>query len=289
MLDLAVYGVVWGASIAFVTLALGLSWRVLGILDFGLAGVYALVGYVLYVLVGIYELSLWIAVPLALLSAPLAQLLIYRLIYAHFLATRQSLATVVLISLAVLYIIQNVIVLIFGSAGQVVITSMPVRVNLGVTSLLVTDLVLLASLAVTMIAIHLLLARTNLGLTLRGMAGNPDLAQTFGVNGDRVRQIVFGLSGLLVAIPAVIGSLYDPITPVMGFNPILFAFAGFVIASVRVGLGHIRYIVAGLLLGLMTGMSLIAIPSQWQLAVPFGAMVLITVVRFSTAPTQRTV
>jgi len=42
-------------------------------------------------------------------------------------------------------------------------------------------------------------------------------------------------------------------------------------------------------LGLVTGLSLLLIPSQWQLAVPFAAMVVVTIVRRNVGPVQRAV
>jgi branched-subunit amino acid ABC-type transport system permease component len=289
MLSLASFGAVWGASIAFVAVALGLSWRVLGILDFGLAAVYAVVAYLQYTAVRDFGIAVWLAAPLALIGGIALQFVIYRAVYAHFLRTRQSLATVVLLSLAVLYVCQNILVLCFGSAGQVILTTPPVRLQLGALSMLAIDLATVVSLLVVLGLLYLLFVRTRLGLAMRGMAVNPELARTLGVSPERVRAMTFCLTGAIVAVPAIIGSLYDPITPTIGFNPILFAFAAFVIASVRSGLGIAQYALCGVALGLVTGLSLLFIPSQWQLAVPFAAMVVVTVVRRNVGPVQRAV
>lgn len=279
MIDLIVFGLIWGVSVSFTAVALGTTWRILGMLDFGLAGVYAVVGYTLVLLHVFLNAPLWLAIPAALVVGPVLQAGFYRFVYAHFLRHRKPLAVLVLLGLAVLYICENAIALSFGSAGQLVLTSAPPYVAVGSVSLSIVDIVSALLLAAVALGLNLLFRFTGIGLALRAAASNPDLAQVFGVSLERVRLAIFALSGFLVAIPAILAALYDPITPTAGFNPLLFGFAALVIASVKVGVGIGPHMLAGLGLGLLTGMSLIVIPSQWQLAVPFVAMLLVSIVR----------
>lgn len=279
MIELIVFGLIWGVSVSFTTVALGATWRILGMLDFGLAGVYAIVGYTLVLLHVVLEAPLWLAVPLALLVGPVFQVGFYRGVYGHFLRNRKPLAVLVLLGLAVLYVCENAIALCFGSAAQLVLTVPPPRATVGAISLSIVDLISVLALAAVALALHLLFRFTGIGLALRAAASNPDLAQVFGVSLEGVRMAIFGLSGLLIAIPAVLAALFDPITPAGGFNPLLFGFAALVIASVKEGVGVGPHILAGLGLGLLTGLSLMVIPSQWQLAVPFATMLLVSIVR----------
>jgi hypothetical protein len=57
---------------------------------------------------------------------------------------------------------------------------------------------------------------------------------------------------------------------------------------VRTGMGVVAHAIAGIGLGVVTGLSLLIVPSQWQLAIPFGVMLLVTAVR-KNRPTQRSV
>jgi branched-subunit amino acid ABC-type transport system permease component len=279
MIDLIVFGLIWGVSVSFTAVALGTTWRILGMLDFGLAGVYAVVGYTLVLLHVVLGASLWLAIPAGLVVGTILQIGFYRFVYAHFLRNRKPLAVLVLLGLAVLYICENVIALSFGSAGQLVLTSAPPRIDIGTISLSIIDVISPSILIVVAVALYLLFRFSDIGLALRAAASNPDLAQVFGISLERVRMAIFGLSGFLVAIPALLATLFDPITPTAGFNPLLFGFAALVIASVRVGVGVGPHMLAGMGLGLLTGTSLIVIPSQWQLAVPFVAMLLVSIVR----------
>ena len=279
MIDLIVFGLIWGVSVSFTAVALGTTWRILGMLDFGLAGVYAIVGYTLVLLHVVLGTSLWLAIPVTLAVGAVLQVGFYRLVYAHFLRNRKPLAVLVLLGLAVLYICENIIALSFGSAGQLVLTSAPPRIDIGTISLSIIDVISPLILAAVALVLYLLFRFSGIGLALRAAASNPDLAQVFGIRLERVRMAIFGLSGFLVAIPALLTALFDPITPTAGFNPLLFGFAALVIASVKVGVGIGPHMLAGLGLGLLTGLSLIVIPSQWQLAVPFVTMLLVSIVR----------
>lgn len=289
MIELAVFGLVWGCSIAMMTLALGISWRVLRILDFGLAGVYAVAAYAQFLAIRLLEWPVWAGVLAALAAGVGIQCLAYFAVYAHFLRRKEGLATVVLLSLAVLYVLQNALILIFGSAGQMALMSAAPQVPLGGYTPPITDVVSVLALVVTVAALLLVFNRTSAGLTMKATADNAELAQTFGVSPQRIRLATFALAGLLASIPAAVGSLYEPVTPVSGFTPILFAFAAFVIAAVRKGLGIVEYAFAGLLLGLVTSVCLLVIPSKWQLAVPFAAMTLVTAMRRSAVSPLRAV
>ncbi len=288
MIDLLLFGLIWGVSVGFVAVALGTTWRVVGMLDFGLAGIYAAVAYTLLYCYERLQWPVWAAILAALAVGPLLQAVVYQLLYRRFLEQQKPLAVLVLLGLAVLYICENVIALGFGSAGQLVLTSEVPHVQLGGLNLSAIDGANLAALCAVVVALQMLFRLTGVGLSLRGAAANPLLASVFGVELGRVRLAVFALSGLLIAVPAVLASLYEPMTPSGGFTPLLFGFAALVVASVRIGMGVVAHALAGIGLGLLTGIGLLVLPSQWQLAIPFGAMLVITAVR-KNRPAQRSV
>lgn len=288
MIDLLLFGLIWGVSVGFVAVALGTTWRVVGMLDFGLAGIYAAVAYTLLYCYERLGWPVWAAILAALAVGPLLQAVVYQLLYRRFLEQQKPLAVLVLLGLAVLYICENVIALGFGSAGQLVLTSDVPHVKLGGLNLSAIDGANLVALCVVVVALQMLFRLTGVGLSLRGTAANPLLASVFGVELGRVRLAVFALSGLLIAVPAVLASLYEPMTPSGGFTPLLFGFAALVVASVRIGMGVVAHALAGIGLGLLTGIGLLVLPSQWQLAIPFGAMLVITAVR-KNRPAQRSV
>ena len=288
MIDLLIFGLIWGVSVSFSAIALGTTWRVVGMLDFGLAGVYAIVAYTLLYTSERLGWPIWLAVIAALAVGPLAQAAIYQLLYKRFLEKQKPLAVLVLLGLAVLYICENALALGFTSAGQLVLTSQAPRVTLGSVQLSLIDVISIAALCGVVVLLQMLFRFTGLGLSLRAVASNPLLASVFGVRLGTTRVAVFAMAGFLIAVPAVLASLYEPMTPSGGFTPLLFGFAALVVASVRTGMGVVAHALAGVGLGLLTGISLMVVPSQWQLAIPFGAMLLVTALRKNRA-VQRSV
>ncbi|MEO8559080.1 MAG: branched-chain amino acid ABC transporter permease [Rhodospirillales bacterium] len=288
MIDLLLFGLIWGVSISFIAVALGTTWRVVGMLDFGLAGVYAVVAYTLLYVYERLQWPIWAAIAVALVAGPLLQGAIYQLLYRRFLESQKPLAVLVLLGLAVLYVCENVIALGFGSAGQLVLTERTPRLQFAGIDLTLIDAISIASLCGVVVVLQVLFHFTGVGLALRGSASNAVLASVFGVQLSRVRLAIFSMSGFLIAVPAVLTSLYEPITPSGGFTPLLFGFAALVVASVRTGMGVFAHALAGVGLGLLTGLSLLVVPSQWQLAIPFGVMLLVTAVR-KNRPVQRSV
>ncbi|MDT7701201.1 MAG: branched-chain amino acid transport system permease protein [Pseudonocardiales bacterium] len=109
---------------------------------------------------------------------------------------------------------------------------------------------ILGALAIAVVALNLLLNRTELGLTMRATASRPDAAQMVGVDVDRVRLIAFSLSG---AMAAMAGAAVIPITFLQFDTTTSYAVSGFVAAVVG-GLGSIGgAVLGGLLLGVAEG------------------------------------
>jgi branched-chain amino acid transport system permease protein len=100
------------------------------------------------------------------------------------------------------------------------------------------------------VGLGLLLTRTELGLTMRATASQPDSARLLGVDVDRVRLFAFSLSG---AMAALAGAAAVPITFLQFDTTTSYAVSGFVAAVVG-GLGSITgAVLGGLLLGVAEG------------------------------------
>ncbi|WP_037062601.1 branched-chain amino acid ABC transporter permease [Pseudonocardia acaciae] len=107
---------------------------------------------------------------------------------------------------------------------------------------------ILALLAVAVLALTLLLTRTELGLTMRATASRPEAAELVGVDTDRVRLIAFALSGVMAALA---GASVVPITFLQFDTTTTYAVAGF-IAAVLGGLGSVGgAVLGGLALGVV--------------------------------------
>ena len=133
--------------------------------------------------------------------------------------------------------------------------------------------ILIVGTALAMVALLLALMRgTRLGLAIRALAENPDVARLMGVDVTLVTFFVSFVSGTLGAAAGIlIGLNYNAIQPYMGEAMMLKGFAVIIIG----GLGDIRgALIAGLILGLLEGLTAGYVTSTLKDAVGFLLLVL---------------
>ncbi len=112
----------------------------------------------------------------------------------------------------------------------------------GALTLRLDSLIVLASGLLSIVAVHLLINRTRLGLAIRAVAQDPDTARAMGVNFERTVMITFALGSALAALAGVGNGLYySEINFGMG---LLLGVIGFSAAVVG-GLGNIYGAILG--------------------------------------------
>lgn len=123
----------------------------------------------------------------------------------------------------------------------------PIAIGGAVVS--VTQVVILATTAVTLAFLMWLVNRTNLGRAMRATAENPRVAALMGIKPDTVISATFIIGAMLAAIAGVMwASNYGTVQHAMGFMPGLKAF----VAAVMGGIGNLAgAVVGGIALGLI--------------------------------------
>jgi branched-chain amino acid transport system permease protein len=121
--------------------------------------------------------------------------------------------------------------------------------NIGGAVINVTQILILAVTAVTLIGLTWLVNRTKLGRAMRATAENPRVAALMGVKPDMVISATFIIGAALAALAGVMyASNYGSVQHTMGFLPGLKAFT----AAVFGGIGNLAgAVVGGVLLGLI--------------------------------------
>jgi branched-chain amino acid transport system permease protein len=247
-LDLLVIGLVWGCTYAMMALGLTLVYGLLRVLHVAQATVFTLGAYVGLTVANATG-SLALAFPAAVLSACVAGVLIYRLVYEPLLDKPPFVPLVA--SIGLLIAMEDGFRLIFGPYG-LSLNSNPwfaTSVSLGELQLNVVQVVLVLTSVCSIAALAWLASSTRIGVGLRATVTDAPMAESFGVNRVQVRTATFlvasalaGVSGLLV------GMLNNLVEPGMGG---LIAYKGLAIIVLG-GLGSVSgTLVASLLFGLI--------------------------------------
>jgi branched-subunit amino acid ABC-type transport system permease component len=113
-------------------------------------------------------------------------------------------------------------------------------------------LMILAGAALAAFAVHLLLSRTRAGRAMRAMADDPDLARVTGVPVQGVIRLAWCVSAGLAAVAGVFLAIDTELTPMLGFNVLLAAFAAAILGGIGRPWGAA---LGGLILGMAEEMS----------------------------------
>ena len=153
-------------------------------------------------------------------------------------------ATLLIASFAVSYGLQNLAILIEGSAAKGVNVSTWLSESIQIGSLVIPklDLVTVGVTIVLLTGLGLFLQRTRIGVQMRAAAEDFRMARILGVKANTVIATAFAISGLLAGIGAILlVAQTGEVAPDIGSNPVLYAF----VATVLGGMGSLRGAVLG--------------------------------------------
>ena len=280
ILDIVVAGLLMGGIYALIAVGFSLQYGVARVLnishgEFIMLG--AFITWMLYKVLGVNPLvSLAICGPIILIIG----FLLYRTLFTRLRTSSESIGAYegssMLASFGLLFIIQNVAILIWGTDIKGY-SYLNFGVNLGGAIFAANRLVTLLFAVVIGAAFYLFLARTRLGKAIRAAAQDPGTAGLMGVNINHVLALCFGFGALMAGFGGTLISMCYPIQPTMGFQYTIIA----IIVVVLGGLGSmVGSFIGGFVLGLVG-----SIVSYWQPGLSLTAYYLLFIVLLLAKPT----
>lgn len=185
---------------------------------------------------------------------------------------------VLITAIGVSYLLENVFLLIFGSAARTFPQIMPKgTINLGCISIKYITVITLVVTAVCTAVLLFFINKTKLGKAMRAVSEDQGAAQLMGINVNTTVSLTFAIGSGLGAIAGVIyGCAYSLITPYIGLMLGIKAF----IAAVLGGIGSVPgAMVGGLMLGVAESLTIAYISSDFSDAVVFGILIIVLLVK----------
>ncbi|HKP18626.1 MAG TPA: branched-chain amino acid ABC transporter permease [Gaiellaceae bacterium] len=269
--------ITYGSQFALYALGIALIFGILGLINFAhgellMAGAYTivLIGQPPWPVVVIATVGIAIVFALAMERAAFRPL------------RGASPPTLLIASFAVSYGLQNLAILIEGSApkGKSISRWLSESFSIGSVSVPKLDPVTVGVTLVLLAALGLFLQRTRMGVQMRAAAEDFRMARILGVRANSVIATAFGVSGLLAGIGAyLLVAQTGEVSYDLGSNPVLYAF----VATVLGGMGSLRGAVLG---GYVFGAIFVLLQSYLPLelrsyrdAFAFGAVIVMLLVR----------
>ncbi|MEC7184124.1 MAG: branched-chain amino acid ABC transporter permease [Bdellovibrionota bacterium] len=275
-LELLIQGIVQGSLYGLMTLGLTLVYGLLRVLHVAHAGLFTLGGYV-GVLVTNQTGSFALAILLAMIFVGICGMGIYKFAYEPILK-RPPFVTLIA-SIALFIAMEEIFRIIFGPYGISYINP-PLADNLSILgmNLKIGEVVVILFSLVMLLFLSWLSNHTRTGIAWRATVSDPDMAQAFGINKNKVRYLNFFVGSALTATAGVfVALLNNLVEPTMGAVP---SYKGLAIIVLG-GLGNIRgTLIASLLLGVVESYGTIYLGKVLDRdAIAFGLLIIILMVR----------
>lgn len=267
-------GIRLGSIYAIIALGYTMVYGIAKMLNFAHGDVIMIGAYSAFVALYRANLPLPIALIISIIICTLLGVIIERLAYKPL---RQASSLAVLITaIGVSYFLQNLALLIWGSAAKI----FPTILDYGSINLFNDQLKLSYQMLITitvciviMILLNLFIKKTKIGKAMRACSEDKEAAALMGINVDNIISLTFAIGSGLAAIASILlCAAYPTVTPTLGSMPGIKAFTAAVIG----GIGSIPgALLGGLLLGVIEIIVKAYGLSELTDAIAFGVLILV--------------
>ena len=233
--------------------------------------------YMVYLFYHILELNLILSLLFALTISTFYGLANELLFYKHLRGKKESNIKMLILSLGVYIVSQNLISIFFGDDIKS-LSKGEVKVGNEFMGAYITDIqivTMLVSFVVLLFTLYLW-KKTKFGFAIRAIADNPELSQVFGIPKEKIILIAFGLGSFYAGLGGILVGFDTGITPTFGFSLLLYAIVVMIIGGVESLWG----IVAGaFILALVQNLTAYYIDTKWMDAITYGILIVFLIVR----------
>jgi neutral amino acid transport system permease protein len=224
-----------------------------------------------------WQVPLWIAAGIAVVMGAVLGASMERYIWRPLRRRHVALIQMFIVSIGLALVLRHVILVLFGAdRSRYAGFQIQEVVRLGPIAMPPRDLVIMGVAVVVLVLVACLLQFTRIGKAMRAVSDNRDLAESSGIDVDRVTLYVWGLGGGLAALGGVLYGLNQVVQYEMGFRLLLLMFAAVILGGLGTAYGAM---VGGIVVGLVAMLSTLWFPSQLMQAWALALMILMLLVR----------
>jgi branched-chain amino acid transport system permease protein len=293
--QLAVAGVIFGLIIAISSVGLSLIFGTTKMINFAhgdmvtFGAVVAMMFSTMTVFSSLHEVvenvpvlnlvanPLILATVVAVIGGGLLGLLLERFLWRPLRRRHVALIQMFIVTIGVSLILRHALLIVFGaSRSKYEQFRIQEPIDLGPFSITPRDLGILVIAVVVLVAVASMLQFTRIGKAMRAVADNRDLAESSGIDVNRVTLYVWGMGGALSALGGVLLGLNQTVYWQMGFHLLLLMFAGVILGGLGTAYGAM---VGGLAIGLIAQLSTLWFSPQLMNAWALAIMIVVLLVR----------
>jgi len=272
-----VNGIKFGLIIAMTAIGLSLIFGTTGLINFAHGDLVTMGAFLAYTFNVLLGLHLIVAAALAIVVSAAISGSIEAGLWRPLRKRRTGLISMLVISIGLAFVIRHIILFYFGGSRrpygdytlQLALQFGPVRVQ-------PVELWVMGLSVVILVGVALMLTKTKLGKGMRAVADNRDLAESSGIDVNRVILSVWIMGGALTAVGGIFLGMIESVDYLMGFRLLLLMFAGVILGGLGTAYGAM---LGSLIVGLVSEVSTVFFSSQLKYVWALGVLIIILLVR----------
>jgi neutral amino acid transport system permease protein len=270
-------GLKFGLIIAMTAIGLSLIFGTTGLINFAhgdLVTLGAFLAYTFNVIVGLH------LVPAALIAIVLTAIIsggIDAWLWRPLRRRRTGLISMLVISIGLAFVIRHIILFFFGGSRRPFNDyALQIATNIGPVRIQPVEVWVMGLSVLILVGVALMLTKTRLGKGMRAVADNRDLAESSGIDVQRVILSVWVMGGALTAVGGIFLGMIESVDYLMGFRLLLLMFAGVILGGLGSAYGAM---VGSIIVGLVSEVSTVFFSSQLKYVWALGVLIVILLVR----------
>lgn len=265
-------GIISGSLIAIVAIGFWFIYRSTNLFHIAHGAVYTASVYIFYTLYVTLKISLYLSIPLALLSGALLGLGMYFIVYRPLEKKNASVGIKFISSLAIYILTINVIALIYGNDTKMLSEGLSGSLSFGNIIIANIQAYQFISFLILLIVSYLFVQITKAGRIIRAIGDNLLLFKAIGLNERWVKVMVFSIGSSIAALASILTGFDVGIDLNIGMLSVLNAFVAVIIGGIK----RLEGVVVGaFIIGIMQNLVIWMFSARWESAITFCILIVV--------------
>ena len=221
--------------------------------------------------------NFFLAVLLGGIAVGLLGMLANVVVFRPFMRRRVRPVTLLIAGVGLSFIVQSSMILIWSPSPRRFSLNLGTALHLGPFLLTPGDLIMIGASLALLLLLHLMLTYTKFGKAIRATSNNIDLAQSCGIDSDRVISFTWFIAGILTAVAGVGLVLQEStLSPTTGFTELFVIFGAVILGGIGRPYGAM---LGALIVGILTEVSGAYVNASYKTSIAFGVVILLLLFR----------
>jgi len=276
LLQFIINGLILGAIYASLALGFSLIYNTTKIFHIAYAVLYMIAGYFLFTFYSLLGYSYITASITSIILTILLSILFEILVYKPLTKKNASPEVILISSLGLMIIVINLVAMIYGNETKIIDNQIAQSFGTGKLIITFPQIYQFVFSMFAILVFFLIISFTRLGITIRALKDDEELAKVQGLNIDKTRIKLFILSGFFAALSGILMAQDIGIDPYIGLPMLLNA----VVALIIGGIGKFTApVLGGFILGILQALVIWKFSANWQEAITFALLIIFLVFR----------